>query len=800
MATPRRTPRGKSGPVPRMGGRRPAWLWRGTVLVLLMLVIASALVFRRESPPGSASRPPTPALPGPAPVIPDQAATYAAYAGSASCQECHEEAYELWERSNHGLAERPLDPALDRVAFDPPRTFTHGSQQTTVRVEGTNYVVTTLGLSGAPEAHPVVRVIGNDPLRQFLVAFPGGRLQTLEASYDPHTNEWFNVYGSEDRMPGEWGHWTGRGMGWNAMCAACHNVRVRKNYDVASDTYQTAMVEASVGCESCHGPGRAHVQWRREHRVTTLPDPTLPLFSTNQVRETCGACHARRGDLTGDFVPGDSFFDHYALTVVDSTDVYHPDGQVRDENYEFAAFLGSRMGAAGVRCLDCHDPHSAKTRLPGNWLCMRCHDGSYPNALAIEPVSHSRHKVFGYSTNGVLLDLDLTAYHPRTIAETGGECVNCHMPQTVYMGRHWRHDHGFTIPDPLLTRELGIPNACNRCHADRSVDWALEFVEPWYGAKMERPSRERARVVAAARRGEAAARAPLLALLAGETNTYWRAVAAELLEGWVHEPAVQQALRAQLDHAHPLVREKAVRSLGAGVAHGPPALAAALVPRLEDPVRNVRVAAALALRDRVDLDSRAGRELRHALDFNADQPTGQLQLGAFHLARENLPAALTAYRQAVAWDGHSAPLRHELAVVLSLAGHGQEAVEQLKAACRLEPREAEYWYKLGLACNELGQAGETLAALEQAVALDPRHARAWYNLGLARHGVGRSAEAIEALLRGESAAPNDPRLPYARATILAQLGRTAEARAAAARALEIDAGFTAARRLLDQAR
>jgi tetratricopeptide (TPR) repeat protein len=372
------------------------------------------------------------------------------------------------------------------------------------------------------------------------------------------------------------------------------------------------------------------------------------------------------------------------------------------------------------------------------------------------------------------------------------------MPQTAYMQRHWRHDHGFTIPDPLLTRELGIPNACNRCHADKTTDWAIGYVEEWYGSKMERPSRQRARIVAAARRGEGTAQAPLESLLSGEENPYWRAVAAELLAPWAHEPTVVEALRRQLEHEHPLVREKVVRALGLLVESGMTSMAAALVPRLEDERRSVRLAAALALRDRVALGSRAGRDLVHLLALNADQPTGQLQKGAFHLARGDRAGALKAYETAARWDPNSAPVRHELAVVLSLAGRVREAIEELQAACRLEPREAEFRYKLGLAWNESGNLTEAAAALEQAVALDARHARAWYNLGLARHAQGRSAEAIQALLSGESVAPQDPRLPYARATILAQLGQLNEARAAAGRALEADRNFAPARELLNR--
>ena len=280
--------------------------------------------------------------------MPDQAVTYAEYAGSASCRECHEAAYAAWETSHHALAERPVDPARDGEAFDPPRQFAHGSQHTAVSATAGGFQVSTRGLSGNQETLTVERVIGHDPLRQFLVPFPGGRWQALEAAWDPHRREWFNVFGTEDRQPGEWGHWTGQGMNWNAMCAGCHNVRVRKNYDPATDTYRTAWVEHGVGCESCHGPLRRHVDWRRRFPDKAVPDPTLPVLTPHQVFATCAACHARRGELTGDFAPGEDFFDHFSPSVVDESDLFYPDGQVREEDFEYAAFLGSRMGAAGV--------------------------------------------------------------------------------------------------------------------------------------------------------------------------------------------------------------------------------------------------------------------------------------------------------------------------------------------------------------------------------------------------------------------------------------------------------------------
>jgi tetratricopeptide (TPR) repeat protein len=736
------------------------------VVGLLALVCGAGAVWlvKRKSPapaaPVTSSEPPA--------LIRNEKSVFAAYGGSESCRDCHKEAYDEWWKSNHGLAERPLSPAMDQHAFPDGK-----------------FQVTAVGPGKTNGTFAVERVIGNDPLRQFLVKFPGGRYQALEASYDPHRNEWFNVYGNENRQPGEWGHWTGRGMNWNNMCAGCHNTRLHKNYDERTDSYATTMAEMTVGCEACHGPMKDHVIWQKANRNEDLDDPTIRNFTTNQVLETCAQCHSRRSELTGDFAPGDLFDDHHLLTIVDETDIFYPDGQVREEDYEFSAFLGSKMHAKGVRCIDCHQPHTAKVKLAGNMLCLRCHDGSYTNAPTIDPVKHSLHKVdpLYFDPEGIDL-LALAKRNPAAVATNGGECINCHMPQTFYMQRHRRHDHGFTIPDPLLTKQAGIPNACNRCHTDKDADWALTWTERWYGDKMNRPSRRRALTVAGARRGDPAARDGLLTMLSTYEPPYWSAVAAKLLGQWAADPTVNAALVEASKNTNALVRANAARSLRDE---------AALQRLLNDPVRSVRFYAEWALREDT-------AELRAILDYMADQPQGQMQKGAFALAHGNAPQAVAHYQKAVEWDAYSAPIRHDYAVALSSLGSNVEAVAQLEAACRLDPHDAEYPYKLALAWNELGRIDKTIEQLQVAVRLDEHNDRAWYNLGLALNSAGRTEAALDALNRAAAENPSDPRAPYAAATILARQGRIAEAREAAQRALQIQPGYAPAQEFLQSLR
>ncbi len=719
-------------------------------------------------------------IPPDVPVLAPEDAVHAGYAGSDSCRKCHAAEFEKWHGSHHGMAERNISAEPDHQAFSPKQTLVHGKDTSEMFLDASGLAkILTLGLDKQRHVYQPVCVIGHHPLRQFLIPAPGGRMQTCDVSLDPANNEWFDVYGDEERGPGDWGHWTGQGMNWNAMCAACHNTRLRKNYEPRSNSYHTSMAEMSVGCESCHGPLKEHVTWQdNKPPVGTSKDPTVKKLTRDQMLETCAACHARRGELTGDLVPGESFYDHFSLTVTDETDIYHPDGQVRDENYEFTSFLSSRMHAVGVRCVDCHDPHTGKRLVPGNQLCMNCHTApraDFPTAPVIDPVAHSRHGS----------------------ESSGNQCTSCHMPVTTYMQRHPRHDHSFSIPDPRLTRETGTPNACNRCHTDKDTDWAIGAYQQLYGEKKpDRPSRTRALLVAAARRGEPAARDGMVRLLESPELPAWKASACRLLERWVNDPAVMNVLLARTADPSPLVREAAVRALTAPARENNRKVRDTLQPLLDDSIRSVRIAAAWALCESLDLNSRAGKELVHMLDLNADQPTGRMQLSQFAMRRGDPAAAVRQIRKAIEWDPNSPPFHHDLAILLSTTGDAPGAVNAMRDAIRLDPENAEYFYKLALALNETGSTAEATAALEKTVKLDHGYARAWYNLGLAYSGGKQPQRAIAALREAEKADSNDAEIPYARATIHAQLGQKQEAIEAAARALQLRPDYAEARQLL----
>jgi predicted CXXCH cytochrome family protein len=263
-------------------------------------------------------------------------------------------------------------------------------------------------------ARDAVRIIGVYPLEQALVEAEGGRLQVLDPARDVRTGERFSIF-DDERRPGEWGHWTGAGMTWNARCAACHDTGVDKGLQ-PDGTYRTTVEAVGVTCAACHGDARDH--------AAGGPPPV-----NARMEDTCLSCHTRRTELTGVFRPGDAFLDHFLPLTLAHPD-FRSDGRARGEVFVGNAFLASGMHDAGVTCASCHDPHSGAVLRDGDALCTGCHVGP---AMEAHPA------------------------HPGAAVA----CVDCHMPITTVMARDDRRDHAFTTPRAGLS-----PDPCTGCHAD----------------------------------------------------------------------------------------------------------------------------------------------------------------------------------------------------------------------------------------------------------------------------------------------------------------------------------------------
>lgn len=741
--------------------RRTLVIYSICALVAAGLVFAIATHFVRREEPIIPGKTITPELAKMSRIPPNEA---------VACGKCHQPEFDLWANSQHAWANRLVSMSRDKPAFHPDRLLAHGSFTNTMRVADGLLEITTAGRTGTASVHHAEAVIAIEPLRQYLVPFPGGRLQVVDVSYDPKNDEWFNAQGDEDRQPHEWGYWKNRSMTWNVQCAYCHMTGLEKNYDPATDTYATTWRAMGISCTQCHGTMPAHVA-----------NPKAPVTraekrSPEQIFHACGSCHSRREEITGRFAARDNYFDHYRLALPDLGNTYHADGQVWDEDFEFSSFLMSRMGHKNVRCLDCHNPHSGKLILPveNNALCMSCHTPPGRNgAVPIpDPVAHGHHKE----------------------GSTGNVCVDCHMPITKYMVRDPRRDHGFTSPDPLLTKESGIPNACSRCHTDKTIEWNIEWADKWYGPRLERRSRHRARLVSRARRMDDTVVPPLLEMTRTEEIAAWRAALLGILQPWSHRPVVRSLVEKNLTDPSPMVRSACVRILS-------PMLdaLATLKPLQSDPSALVRVDAAwAAVQHRTAVEPLAYGELVEYIRHTSDQPPGALRQAQLALAENRQADAETWARKAAKWDPTGAA-HNLLARILHAIGKRGEAIQNFRAAMRLEPTGADHPYALALLLAETGDTSETIKLLQKAVDLDPGFGRAWYNLGLALAQHNRLEEAVTALGQAEKLMPDSPDAAYARATVHLRLQDVPAAKEAARRALAIQPDHAASKALLQEA-
>ena len=660
------------------------------------------------------------------------------YVGSAACRDCHAEEYRRWEGSQHAVAMQVADERTVLGNFSGVKFRHRGVTSEFFRRDG-KFMVRTDGPDGKLADFEVRHTFGVYPLQQYLVELPGGHVQALSIAWDARPGDqggqrWFHLYPGEHLTPDDELHWTQRQQNWNFMCSDCHSTDVRKNYDAASGTFATRWAEISVGCEACHGPGSRHVAIARtatdgvpgaaaggltvtfdERRgAAWVIDPatgnaarTVPRTSSREL-DVCAQCHARRGQFSDDYEPGQPFTDFYLPALLEPV-LYYADGQQRDEVFNWGSFLSSRMYDKGVTCGDCHDPHGGKLHAPGNAVCGQCHAAS---------------------------KYDAPSHHFHEQGTAGAACASCHMKTETYMVVDPRHDHSFRIPRPDRSVSLGTPNACNQCHADRTAQWAATEIRKRYPEP--KPGFQGfAEAFAAADRGDPSATIALTQVVANQDESaIARASAIARLSRMPGENALLAA-EAALDDASPLVRRAAIDVYETV----PPGQRLAVVPLLSDPSRIVRMQAANTLapvpEQALDPAARAAfqaaaMEYVAAERFNADRPEHRTNLGGFYAARGDALSAEAEYRAALALDPRYVPAWANLADLMRMLGREAAAESVLREGLEKNPRTAALHHALGLTYVRQGRKAEALAELRRATELDPSNERFKYVYGVAR--------------------------------------------------------------------
>ena len=748
----RQRPAAKSKPIAEGKAAAPV---RSRRLLYTVLVATALIAIAADLWWMLRSDKPTEATVTPAPVV-----TTASYAGNEACTGCHADAYAAWKDSQHA---RAMQHATDETVlgdFDNAK-FRYAGVITTFFRRDDGFYVRTDGADGQLADFRVEYTFGVEPLQQYLIAFPDGRLQALSISWDSRPKahggqRWFHLYPDDNVDHRDELHWTRRSQNWNFMCADCHSTEVRKQYDPATDTFDTTWTDITVGCEACHGPSSAHIEWAMtkstdSHKglavalderasarwivdaATGKPARSQPREHDTEI-EICAQCHSRRSQIAEGYRAGLPFMDFYRPALL-SPGLYHADGQQRDEVYKWGSFLQSRMYHAGVTCSDCHEPHTQELRAPGNAMCGTCHVASKYDTQA-----HHHHPV------GAIAAQDAVTNDVAGTIGAGNQCVECHMPATTYMVVDPRRDHSMRVPRPDLTVTEGTPNACNGCHSAKDAQWAANAIEQWYGHQPQGFQRYTEAFTYAERSSAEAASS--LARIARDQSSpaIARATALEFLADYPSPRSVDAARKGLLD-PDAMVRRASVHAL----SQLPPAQRlTVLAPILDDPVRTVRMEATSALVDTMGAATvrqrnafdRGAAEYESAQKYNADRPEARASLGNFYARQGRFDEAQAELQSALDLDPAFIPAYVNLADLHRARGLDAAAETVLRDGLQNIPNDASLHHALGLTLVRLDRSEEALAELKRATTLLPDNARFAYVYAIGLNSAGKTRASL----------------------------------------------------------
>lgn len=753
--------------------------WLAVLAGVLLLATLGAWIWVQQDtavqlpsghPPLDTARPAPPSPPVP-PV--------AQFADESTCAGCHQTQAKDWQGSHHQQAMKPAS-AGNVLGDFADITFKGETETTRFFRKGDEYWVNTPGTDGKPADFKVAYTFGVEPLQQYLLAYPdetdkpGGRLQALGVAWDSRKNRWFQLMPGQRIDHTDELHWTRPAQNANFMCIECHTTGFKRHYDAATDSFASHWNSLGVGCQACHGPAAKHLEWAAKPDRSADKGFDVPLKNASQatVVETCARCHARRAPLADGFETKHRFMDDYLPSTL-TRELYEIDGKIKDEVFEWGSFTQSKMFAKGVQCTDCHNPHSGELKAPGNGVCLQCHN------TAGKPI---RPQIDGKGLHAK--NYDSPEHHHHEPGSPGAQCTSCHMPGRYYMVNDYRHDHGFSLPDPGHARRIGAPDACLACHKETPAKKISEQFRQWYASETplkpnasSNPAPRYDDTLWKARGGKpGASRALHLLLASPELPAIRRATLIAELPSYP-SPRSLELVAQGLKDADPLVRTAAVEAL--------PALAEAsqqgllLAPLLSDPIRAVRVAAAWQLAQlppqaRPGLDAALDKGLQEyeaVQDSLAERAEANLNLAMLYEHTGRPEQVEPALRAAMARNPDFLPAQVTLFQWLEANNRQAQARQLLDAALRQHPTSGLLHHVNGLALVREGQRAQAIKELREAVRLAPDDDQFRYVLAIALHDSGDADAACREL---EAVLQRHPANRAARLALIAYLRETGQ--------------------------
>jgi len=328
------------------------------------------------------------------------------FVGSAKCAECHREQHESYLRTTHSRSLSIVDPAEEPADGE----FLHEASGRTYRVYREDgelrhheALLTESGETVAEADYAVKYLVGSGAhTRSYLVEIDGFLSESPITWYDS-LKDWSVSPGYDVAYPPSFERAADVG------CLVCH---VGSAEPIDGSTHRVEFHELAIGCERCHGPGRAHVaaaeaDQAADELAATIANPSH--LSRTLTEDICAQCHLR-GDATI-FLPDKNPLDFRPGEPLSSVRVDYflqrPNSDMKVVGHvEQMRLSACYTQSETLTCTTCHEMHSQETTPPGpdfyRTRCLDCH--------AVDACGLPESDVQRVSSND--------------------NCVACHMPQT----------------------------------------------------------------------------------------------------------------------------------------------------------------------------------------------------------------------------------------------------------------------------------------------------------------------------------------------------------------------------------
>jgi len=653
-----------------------------------------------------------------------------------TCTSCHVQSEQSWKQSDHAKAMSIADKTSVLADFSNVNVEHYG-QKAYFFIKDNRYQV-TISYDDKSDTYPIKYTFGHFPLQQYLVETEQGRLHVLPFAWDARKKaeggqRWYHNYSHEEIRPEDRLHWRQPLQNWNGMCADCHSDGLVRDYDTEKDTFKTKFDNINVGCLSCHGDMSEHAKSPSKQKsrvdITSIKNPVGQWLRgigdktahweggkrDNTFMDNCFACHSLRAPLTDGFEANKPFLDQFTPNFTASPN-YYADGQIKEEVYVYGSFLQSKMFKEGVNCIDCHDKHTMKLKIEGNGLCLQCHGAEVYN---------------------------VKEHHQHNDNSTGAQCVNCHMPENTYMGVDDRRDHSFKIPRPDLSQVFDTPNACIKCHADQSNEWASKNLNKWHGKPKALLSSKQ--LLMTLNSGQAITLEQHLSIISdGKLDVISRATAIQLLSYTTPSLSID-LLTPYLTHTEPLIRLSAA---GIATLLAPADRVRALNALLKDKYKSIRVAAARSLVsieipavNQSSFDT-AFKELMLSYDVSSWRGEGMANKAVLAIEMNRLTDAEKTFKKTIEIEPYFDTGYINLADIYRSQQKTFQAGSVLAKGIKLNPTSAALHYSYGLFFVRQQKLDKGLPLFEQSMILMPSNPQYAYTYLLALDGSGQSEQAL----------------------------------------------------------